>query len=436
MPLQYMTAGESHGPQLTAILRGLPAGLFIDPEAIQVEMSRRQKGYGRGARMKIEKDKAAIRSGIRKGYTMGSPITLVVENRDYQVWEHLMSPDPGEAADQKLVTRPRPGHADLVGALKFQHRDARNVLERSSARETAARVAVGALCRAFLAEFGIRVYSHVVNLGGIAVDASGMSHDQIAAQAEASDLRVARPEVEARMRELIDQAKHNGDTVGGVYEVVATGVPLGLGSTMNWDEKLDARLAQGLMSCQAIKGVSVGIGFDVAGVPGSAVHDGIGYRHELAGKEAPAAQPVDEAEDDDPGSPDGITGKKVIRPRLADPRGPLHGRGPSGGFYHLTNNAGGIEGGMSNGEPIVLRAAMKPIATLMKPLQSVDLDTKETFDAVRERSDVCAVPAAGVVGEAIVCYILADAMLAKFGGDSLGETRRNFQGYVQQMQEF
>jgi chorismate synthase len=367
---------------------------------------------------------------------MGSPITLVVENRDYQVWEHLMSPDPGETPDQKLVTRPRPGHADLVGALKFGHRDARNVLERSSARETAARVGVGALCRAFLAEFGIQVYSHVVNLGGITVDATGMTHEEVAKAAEGSELRVARPEVEARMRDMIDQAKHNGDTVGGIYEVVATGVPLGLGSTMNWDEKLDARLAQGLMSCQAIKGVSVGIGFDVAAVPGSAVHDGIGYRYELAGRTAPPPVPVDETVDDDPGSPDGVTGVKKILPREADPRGPLEGRGPSGGFYHLTNNAGGVEGGMSNGEAVMLRAAMKPIATLMKPLQSVDLDTKETFDAVRERSDVCAVPAAGVVGEAIVCYILADAFLAKFGGDSMAETRRNYEGYIQQMREF
>jgi chorismate synthase len=386
--------------------------------------------------MKIEKDRAVIRSGVRKGYTLGSPITLVVENRDYQVWEHLMSPDPGDTPEQKLVTRPRPGHADLVGALKFNHRDARNVLERSSARETAARVGVGALCRAFLGEFGIRVYSHVVNLGGIVVDATGMTHDEVAAAAEASDLRVARPDGEAAMRDLIDRAKTNGDTVGGIYEVVITGVPAGLGSTMNWDEKLDARLAQGLMSCQAIKGVSVGMGFDVAAVPGSQVHDGIGYRHELAGKAAPPVLAPDETVDDDPGSPDGVTGTKVIRPRVADPRGPLEGRGASGGFYHLTNNAGGIEGGMSNGEPIILRAAMKPIATLMKPLQSVDMDTKETFDAVRERSDVCAVPAAGVVGEAIACYILADAMLAKFGGDSMQETLRNYQGYIQQMREF
>jgi chorismate synthase len=435
MPLQYITAGESHGPQLTAILRGLPAGLFIDPEQIQRDMTRRQKGYGRGARMKIEKDSAKILSGVRKGYTLGSPVTLMVLNKDYQVWEPLMNPDPGDTPDQKLVTRPRPGHADLVGALKYNHRDARNVLERSSARETAARVAVGALCRAFLAEFGIRVYSHVVNLGGIRVDASGLTHEEIAAAAEASDLRVARADDEERMRRMIDEAKHNGDTVGGIYEVVATGVPLGLGSTMNWDEKIDARLAQGLMSCQAIKGVSVGLGFDVAATPGSEAHDPIGYRYELAGK-IPPVKAVKEQEDDDPGSPDGVTGKKVILPREADPRGPLDGRGPSGGFYHLTNNAGGIEGGMTNGEPIMMRVAMKPIATLMKPLQSVDMNTKETFDAVRERSDVCAVPAAGIVGEAIMCYILADAFLQKFGGDSIGEIRRNYEGYVQQLREF
>lgn len=396
--LEYLTAGESHGPQLTAILRGIPAGLAVDPAQLQRDMARRQAGYGRGGRMKIETDQAHVRSGIRKGITLGSPITLVVENRDYRSWERLMSPDPGDTPLEKVITHPRPGHADLAGLLKFNHRDARNVLERSSARETAARVAVGAVCKALLGEFGITVYGHVVNLGGIILDTSGLSHDEIRTRAEASEFRVARPDDEARMKELVDRAKADGDTVGGIIEVVALGVPLGLGSTMNWDEKLDARLAFGMMSCQAIKAVSLGMGFGVADVPGSQVHDPIAYNASH-------------------GPSDGV-------------------RGPSGGFYHLSNHAGGIEGGMSNGEPIVLRAAMKPIATLMKPLQSVDLQTKEPFAAARERSDVCAVPAAAVVGEAIVAFILAQAFLEKFGGDSIAEVRRNFESYVQYLKEY
>lgn len=403
MRLEYITAGESHGPQLTALLRGVPSGLSVAPEDINADMARRQGGYGRGARMKIEKDTAVVRSGVRKGVTLGSPITLVVENRDYKNWEPLMAPEPGELPDQKTVTRPRPGHADLVGALKFNHRDARNVLERSSARETAARVAVGAVCKRLLAEFGIQVYSHIINLGGITVDVSGLTHNQIRERAEASELRVARPEVETAMRDLIDTAKKDGDTVGGVYEVVAIGVPLGLGSTMNWDEKLDGRLAQGIVSCQAIKAVGIGMGFGVADAPGSRVHDPIAFER----------------------------GTDEIARRAAK-----IGRGASGGFYHLSNNAGGIEGGISNGEPIIVRAAMKPIATLMKPLQSVDLQTKESFDAVRERSDVCAVPAAGVVGEAIVAFIIAQAFLEKFGGDSMAEVRRNYESYVQYMSEY
>ncbi|GIX45417.1 MAG: chorismate synthase [Candidatus Sumerlaea sp.] len=401
--LDYMTAGESHGPQLTAIIRGIPSGLALTAEDINRDLARRQLGYGRGGRMKIEKDTVAIRSGVRKGYTLGSPITLVIENRDYQAWRDQMAPEPGELDNRKVVTRPRPGHADLVGALKFAHRDARNVLERASARETAARVAVGAVCKTLLANFGIQIYSHVVNLGGIAAEPKGLSHEEIAARAETSELRVAIPEVEAQMRQLIDQAKANGDTVGGVYEVVALGVPLGLGSTMNWDEKLDARLAGALMSCQAIKGVSIGMGFDVANHLGSRVHDPIAYTADRAEQE-----------------------------RLARERG----RGPSGGFYHLSNNAGGIEGGMSNGEPIVVRVAMKPIATLMKPLASVDLATKEPFEAVRERSDVCAVPAAAVVGEAIVAFVLAQAFLEKFGGDSMVEIRRNYDSYVEYLQAY
>jgi chorismate synthase len=433
--LEYLTAGESHGPQLTAIVRGIPAGLQVGPDDINRDVVRRQKGYGRGPRMNIEKDSAQIKGGIRKGQTLGSPICFVVENRDYRNWEPLMAPEPGETPAQKLVTRPRPGHADLAGSVKFNHQDARNVLERSSARETAARVAVGALCRTFLAEFGIKIYSHVVNLGGITVDATGMSHEDVIAAAEASDLRVARPDSEQVMREAIDAAKKEGDTVGGIYEVVALGVPMGLGSTMNWDEKLDARLAQGIISCQAIKGVSIGMGFDVAGTPGSRVHDPIGFDPIQASQKA-IREEAASLDDDEPGSPLHQPGARDLKPRPAIKSEPAKGRGPSGGFYHLSNNAGGIEGGMSNGEPIVLRAAMKPIATLMKPLQSVDIQSKETFDAVRERSDVCAVPAAGVVGEAIVAFIIAQAFLEKFGGDSMLEVRRNFDAYVDYMKEY
>lgn len=437
MRLEYITAGESHGPQLTAIVRGVPAGLNLAPEDIASDLHRRQLGYGRGPRMNIEKDTALIRGGVRKGTTLGSPVALVIENRDYKSWEPLMAPEPGDMPAQKLVTRPRPGHADLIGALKFNHSDARNVLERSSARETAARVAVGAVCRRILAELGITVYSHVVNLGGIESNATGLTHEEIMETVAQSELRVARREVEAEMKAQIDKAKKAGDTVGGIYEVIALGVPMGLGSTMNWDEKLDARLAQGLMSCQAIKGVSVGMGFDVASTPGSQVHDPIGFNWDNA-SEASRQRRDDAAshEDDEPGSPGQTPQSRKLERREDEAGEPLPGRGPSGGFYHLSNKAGGIEGGMSNGEPIVMRAAMKPIATLMKPLQSVDLKSKEAFDAVRERSDVCAVPAAGVVGEAIVCFILAQAVLEKFGGDSMLELRRNFDSYVEYMKDY
>ncbi len=398
--LRYMTSGESHGPQLTAIVSGLPAGLPVLAEAVDRDLSRRQGGYGRGGRMTIERDQVRFVSGVRHGLALGSPITLVVENRDWRNWTKIMSPEPlapeDEAAGAKrAITRPRPGHADLPGLQKFAHEDARNILERASARATATQVAVGALCKALLAEFGIRVRSQVLELGHIAVDPAvlaGLGYDEIERRVEASELRVADPSVEPAMKALIDDCKAEGDTVGGIIEIHATGVPAGLGNVMNWDEKLDGRIGQALMGMQAIKGVEIGPGFEGARRRGSQVHDEI--RH--------SDNPADW----------------------------LDGHGPSGGFYRPTNRAGGIEGGMSNGEPIIVRAAMKPIATLMRPIMSVDYLTRQPFDSSKERSDVCALPAAGVVAEALLAIVLATVCLEKFGGDSISETLRNYQAYV------
>lgn len=393
--LRYMTSGESHGPQLTAIVSGLPANLPVDLAAINHELKRRQGGYGRGGRMKIETDTARLVSGVRHGLTMGSPVTLVVENRDWRNWTEIMSPEPVAdltAAHKRAITRPRPGHADLNGIQKFDHTDARNILERASARATTTQVAVGALCKALLAQFGIRVISHVVELCGIKASAEGLSYEEIFRRAEASELRVADPGVEQAMRELIDDCKRTGDTAGGVFEVVVTGLPSGLGNVMNWDEKLDGKIGQVLMSMQAIKGVEIGMGFDSARLRGSQVHDAIYY----------SENPADCAD----------------------------GHGPAGGFFRKTNHAGGLEGGMTNGEPLVVRAAMKPIATLMQPIASVDFMSREAFDSSKERSDVCALPAAGVVGEALVAFAVAEVFLAKFGGDSLAEVRRNYENYV------
>jgi chorismate synthase len=396
-----MTSGESHGPQLTAIVSGLPAGLPVDRAAIDRDLRRRQGGYGRGGRMTIEQDAVRIVSGVRHGQAIGSPITLVAENRDWANWGDVMNPDappegPAGAAirDKRKITRPRPGHADLPGLQKFARQDARDILERASARATVMQVAVGALCKALLAEFGARVLSHVVRFGPIRVEppAAGMTYAQIAEVAETSDLRVANPAQAAEIRALIDRCKRDGDTVGGVFEVVATGLPAGLGNVMNWDERLDGKIGQALMSLQAIKGVEIGMGFEAAARLGSQVHDAIEY----------SANPADW----------------------------LDGHGPSGGFHRKTNGAGGLEGGMTNGEPLVARAAMKPIATLMRPIGSVDFLTKEPFDSSKERSDVCALPAAAVIGEALVAWVLAEAFLAKFGGDSLAETRRNYDAYV------
>lgn len=407
--LRYMTAGESHGQGLVAVAEGFPAGLAITKEQIAADLLRRQGGYGRGRRMQIEQDQAQIMSGVRYGYTLGSPIALVIENRDWKNRKEEMDPDPVEGftpdaiPTKERVTRPRPGHADLNGALKYGHKDLRNVLERASARETAARVAVGAIARRLLDHFGIRVMSHIVRLGGIAANLEGLSYDEIAQRAEASPVRCADEDAAQQMMAKIDEAKKAGDTLGGVFEVVVTGVPVGLGSHVHWDRKLDARIAYAVMSIQAIKGVEIGIGFDAAERFGSQAHDAIGYRPYPQEQEASIA--------DFQYSPE--------RP----------------GFYRFTNRAGGFEGGMTTGEPIIVRGAMKPISTLYKPLDSVDFYTKETFKASIERSDTCAAPAAGVVAEAVVAWEVANAFLEKFGGDSIKEIERNVAAYAAALRE-
>ncbi|MHB8059017.1 MAG: chorismate synthase [Desulfuromonadaceae bacterium] len=379
---RYLTAGESHGPQLSAIIEGLPAGIHLSAPALNQDLSRRQQGYGRGDRMKIEKDTVQLLSGVRWGETIGSPVTLVVMNRDWENWSEKMSPLPDYRDDSTAVTRPRPGHADLSGVMKYHQSDVRNVLERSSARETAVRVAVGAVAKALLAEFDIMVGGFVTELGGICACTPQEPLETLWQMAAASETFCCDPSAEIEMKRSIDAAQSGGDTLGGVVEVQVIGVPPGLGSYVQWDRKLDARLAMALMSIQAIKGVEVGIGFDAARRPGSRVHDEIFYKD---------------------------------------------------GYRRYSNNAGGIEGGMSNGEPIVVRAAMKPIPTLYTPLRSVDMITHEPFEATVERSDTCAVPAALVVAEAVVAIELANAMLEKFGGDSIFEIRRNLAGYREQI---
>jgi chorismate synthase len=382
---RFLTAGESHGPALTAIIEGIPAGLLVEAESINAHLKRRQGGYGRGARQKIESDTVEFLSGIRFGQTLGSPITLVVRNRDWANWTTRMSiePLPDGTDAPKEITVPRPGHADFAGMLKYGHNDLRNILERASARNTATMVAVGGVAKLLLAEFGITVASHVVNIGGINVDADNIDLRQIEALSDASPVRVVDKAAEAKIIEAIDAAKYRGDTLGGVFEVVVLGAPVGLGAHTHWDRKIDGLLAQALMSIQAIKGVEVGMGFHVADIPGSEVHDPFYYNN------------------DD---------QKFIR---------------------SSNNAGGTEGGMTNGEPIIVRAAMKPIATLMKQLPSVNLTTKENVPAFAERSDVCAVPAAGIVGEAMVAIVIAQSITEKFGGDSITEMKSNYNSYIE-----
>ncbi len=386
--LRFLTAGESHGPCLTAILEGCPAGFAIDVDALNADMRRRMLGYGRGGRMKIEQDTAEIRSGVRFGETLGSPITLVVENRDWRNWEKKMSARPEDRDPSITVTRPRPGHADLAGVLKYQHDDVRNVLERASARETAARVAIGGIAKALLRPFGIAVRGWVAEIGGIVADHAGKNAEEIFAAAERSEVRMADPEAERKIIAAIDECKTRGDTLGGVVEVAATGLPPGLGSYVHWDRKLDGRLGHALLSLQAAKGVEIGLGFETARRPGSAVHDEIYF---------------DET---------------------------------TRGFTRRTNNAGGTEGGMSSGAPLVARVAFKPLSTLMKPLHSVDVRSKEESKGAIERSDVCAIPAAAVIAEAVVAFVVADAFLEKFGGDSLVEIRRNYEGYLEQVRNY
>lgn len=389
---RFTTAGESHGRALLAIVEGVPAGLCLSSETIAREMARRQKGHGRGERMKIEQDRAEILSGVRLGEVLGSPIALLIWNRDWENWRVALSPDPVAGAsesDLRRVTMPRPGHADLVGLLKYDRDDARDILERSSARETAARVAAGAVARALLAEFGVTIGSHVVQLAGIDARPPDPLPQDLNAAADASPVRCLDPAAEARMIEAIDAARAEGDTVGGAFEVVARGLPVGLGAHVSWDRRLDGRLAMACLSIQAMKGVEIGLGFEAARRRGSQVHDEI----------------------------------------ERDPARRL-----SGGYRRLRNHAGGLEGGITTGEPLVLRVAMKPLSTLMRPLKSVDVRTGAAAEAVRERSDVTAVPAAATVGEAMVALVLADAFREKFGGDALAEMRANYESYLERAQ--
>ncbi len=393
--LQFITSGESHGKGLTVILDGIPAGLSVDEDAINHELWRRQQGYGRGGRMKIETDKIESMSGIRHGKTMGSPVTFFIENKDFKNWENVMCAAPVEEAGKPPVTSPRPGHADLVGLIKYQHEDIRDVIERASARETAARVAAGALCKIFLGEFGIEIFSWVLQIGahrwkGV-LSEKKLTMGKLRSlfeKTEKSPVRCPDETVSKKIVALIDETKKNGDTLGGVFEVAAANVPVGLGSYVQWNRKLDGKLAQAFLSIHAVKGFEIGMGFQMAEVPGSCVHDEIFY------------------------CKNGENAKGVNVP-----------------YYRKTNNAGGLEGGVTNGEPVIVRAVMKPISTLMKPLSSVNVRTKESVQSHIERSDVCAVPAAAVVGEAMMAVTLADAMLEKFGGDSVGEMKSNFSRY-------
>lgn len=389
LTLRYLTAGETHGPQLTAIIEGLPSNLRLDFEELNFQLHRRQKGHGRGRRMQIEKDTANIVGGVRHGKTTGAPVALVVENNDWKHWTKVMNIEPIEGGDEekRRVHRPRPGHADLNGGLKYNLKDLRNVLERSSARETAARVACGAVARQLLAEFGIKVAGQVIRIGEIEATRQDLPLDELIAITEDSPVRVVDKGVEQQMMDYIDQIKTEGDSIGGIVECIIEGVPVGLGSHVQWDRKLDGRIAQAVVSINAFKGCEIGIGFAAGSLRGSQVHDEIMYNEEQ-------------------------------------------------GFHRASNRAGGFEGGMTTGEQIVVRGVMKPIPTLYKPLRSVDIDTKEPFTAQVERSDSCAVPAASVVLEHVVAWEVAKAFLEKFGGDSIEEIRSNLGHYLEQVGQY
>jgi chorismate synthase len=388
MTLRFTTAGESHGQALVSILEGMPAGVPLLAADVDIELSRRQQGYGRGRRMQIEKDTAEFLSGVRAGETVGSPIAMLIRNRDWKNWQEIMDPAPREGDPdprKRAVTRVRPGHADLTGLLKYDRDDARDILERASARETTARVAAAAICKRLLREFGVRIGSHLVQLGGIAAAQLQVLPEDLNAAADESQLRTLDRSAEERMIAYIDEIKRAGNTLGGVCEVVADGLPVGLGSHVSWDRKLDGRIGAAIMSIPAVKGVEIGMGFEAARVTGAQVHDEIE---------------------------------------------PAPGRTLAGNVRRKTNRAGGLEGGMTTGEPLVVRVAMKPISTLMRPLGTVDVATGQAAQAVAERSDVTAVPAMGVIAEAMIAFVLADALLEKFGGDSLGETKRNYDAYL------
>ncbi len=402
--LRFSTAGESHGESLVALVSGMPAGVPIDGASINRELWRRQQGYGRGGRMRIEQDTAHILSGIRHGATIGSPISMLIANRDWENWRDILPVGPGDPAKHKAVASPRPGHADLAGSLKYDFRDARYVLERASARESTARVAAGAVAKTLLAELGIHVLSHVVRVGRAELGRDA-AWPEIAALAEKDEVTLGcvDPEAEERMKAEVDLALRTGDSIGGIFEVMVHGAPAGLGTYANWDERLDGLLAQAVMSLQAVKAVELGRGVTAAESLGSEVHDAIGYA--------------------------GLDWE--LNRDAAEPNGARHTR-----FTRERNNAGGVEGGISNGEDIVVRGYLKPISTLRRPLASVTYEGREETKAAYERSDVCVVPAAGVAAEAMVALAVARLLLEKFGGDSLRETKRNYNGYIEQIRAY